>query len=226
MATLVGRARSSGIAAAAAAATLLAACAVRPPGEAPGASPSAGLAVRRQTTPATGRVLVARAGLADSRFERTVVLLVEAAPEGAWGLIVNRPTDLELSRALPGAGVLRGLLHFGGPVDPHRVLALVRTSRQIDESRPLLPGVRLCWSLEVLQAVAADGVDCRVFAGYAGWGPGQLDAEIARGDWSMIDCDEALLFDRDGPALWELLHRRAGTLVVTPARRRGPLPEG
>jgi putative transcriptional regulator len=179
--------------------------------------------------PAAGSLLVSREGLADPNFARSVVLLVEAGDQGAWGLILNRPTDLELGGVFPDVEAFRGrpgVLHFGGPVEPRRVLALVRTRAEPDESRAVLEGVRLCWSMDVIGRLAREGAAYRVFAGYAGWGAGQLDAELARGDWHVMAADEALVFDHDGAGLWELLNRRSSTLVVETGAGRAPAGSG
>ena len=151
------------------------------------------------------------------------MLLVEAGGSGAWGLILNRPTELEVGRVFPDAAAFKGradVLHFGGPVDGRKVFALVRTEASPGDSIAVLPGVRLVWSLEAIDGLAGQGFPCRVFAGYSGWGGGQLEAEIARGDWQVAEADAALIFDRDGPLLWEVLTRRAGTRVVDAAAPR------
>ena len=211
-------ARAAALAAAAAAA--LAACGRPAAGHGVGAAAPLPLPAREVRLPpgaAAGRLLVSRAGLEDPSFGKSVVLLVDAGNEGSWGLILNRPTDLELGRAFPDVEAFRGqagVLHFGGPVETRRVLALVRTRTDPGESRSVLEGVRLCWSLDVVGGLARSGIDCRVFAGYAGWAGGQLDAELARGDWRVIEADEALVFDHDGAGLWELLDRRSSSLVV------------
>ncbi len=183
----------------------------------------AGVRLAAVPQPAAGRLLVARAGLPDPNFAASVVLLVEANDRGAWGLIVNRPTELELGRILPEPGAFRGradVLHFGGPVDGRKVFALVRTDAPPEDSLAVLPGVSLVWSLQAVDALARQGRPCRVFAGYSGWGAGQLDAEIGRGDWQVTDADASLLFERDGALMWEILNRRTGSLVVEAAAPR------
>lgn len=167
--------------------------------------------------PAAGRLLVARSGLPDPSFAASVVLLIEVNEKGAWGLVVNRPTELELGQVLTDPGAFKGradVLHFGGPVDGRKIFALVRGDASPDDSLAVLPGVRLVWSIEAIDAAARQGRPCRVFAGYSGWGAGQLDAEISRGDWHVTEADEAVLFERDGALMWEILSRKTGSLVV------------
>jgi putative transcriptional regulator len=176
------------------------------------------LAVRLE--PAPGRLLVARPGLPDANFAHSVVLLVEADGQGAWGVIVNRPTDTGVATLFPDFPFLRStseVVHLGGPVRLRRVVALVGTAGAPADTVAVLQGVRLCSSIEALEKLAAAGAPFRVFAGYAGWGAGQLDGEIVRGDWTVTDADAGLLFGHDGEPFWELLVRRGSSLVAAAA---------
>jgi putative transcriptional regulator len=189
-----------------------------PPGPAPQPRRAPALAVRLE--PAAGRLLVARPGLPDANFAHSVVLLVEADGQGAWGVIVNRPTDTTVATLFPDFAFLRStseVVHLGGPVRLRRVVALVGTAGAPDDTIAVLQGVRLCSSIEALERLAAARAPFRVLAGYAGWGPGQLEGEIARGDWTVTDADAGLLFGHDGEPFWELLVRRGSSLVAAAA---------
>ena len=168
------------------------------------------------------RFLVAARGLQDPNFAETVVLLVEQGTEGSWGLVINRPTTVKLSSLFakdPFMRRRRDTLHFGGPVEPARVLILLRSAVELPDSRPLLEDVRLVMDPESLQALGdPEKLVLRVFAGYAGWSPGQLEAELARGDWLIQPAEADLVFSENPKAVWQLLQARR-PLPVTEAFR-------
>lgn len=173
-----------------------------------GAGPVSGL------HPAKGRLLVASPSLLDPTFAETVVLLLEAGPEGAVGVILNRRTDIALSTALRDIPELRGRndrLHLGGPVDPFRVLLLVRSTGKPEDSLQILEDVFITGSVDALKQLLQRKkakAELRVFAGFAAWGGGQLDAEIQRGDWVVGAGDAAAVFSRQPESLWKTLHER------------------
>jgi len=168
------------------------------------------------------RFLVAARDLQDLNFAETVVLLVEQGTEGSWGLVINRPTTVKLSSLFakdPFMRRRRDTLHFGGPVEPARVLILLRSAVELPDSRPLLEDVRLVMDPESLQALGdPEKLVLRVFAGYAGWAPGQLEAELARGDWLIQPAEADLVFSENPKAVWQLLQARR-PLPVTEAFR-------
>lgn len=165
--------------------------------------------------PASGRLLVAEEQVDDPRFARSVVLLIDYGPEGAMGLIINRPARLTLAEALPSLESLAGRddrIYFGGPVQPEALLLLLRSDEQPSGFEPVLDDVHLGASATRLAQLISSGVGAnrvRGYAGYAGWGPGQLDNEIARGDWSILPAASSQVFDPAPDALWkELMERR------------------
>jgi putative transcriptional regulator len=171
------------------------------------------------TSSARGKLLVATPILADPNFLRTVVLVLEHTDDGALGVVLNRPSATFLAELLPGwAGlaVEPGLVHIGGPVQPSGVIGLA----QIAPSEVPDPTVRLLWpgvatvDLETSPddlAGAVRGVRC--FAGYAGWSPGQLDAEVDTGSWFVVDRDPDDLWTADATDLWRtVLWRQPGRL--------------
>ncbi len=156
---------------------------------------------------AVGDLLVARAALPDPNFHDTVVLLVAyGAEEGAAGVIVNRPGDRRVAEVVTESSPLatrNDVLYFGGPVAPSAMLVLVRDDRFLaGEATRILPGVLLIDGSEALEALGSSRVspsEVRFYAGYAGWSPGQLEAEIGRGDWHLARGDAGVhLPARDG----------------------------
>src|SRR6202046_5006557 len=144
-----------------------------------------------------GRLLVATPLLGDPNFRRTVIWIVEDEPEeGTLGVVLNRPTEVEVGQVLePWSDLATGpsVVFKGGPVSPNSALALALARgedeplgwRSVDGARPTSP-VRP-GDLEAPPELLADGItSLRVFAGYAGWGPGQLQAEIDEGAWYVL----------------------------------------
>ena len=172
--------------------------------------------------PAAGKFLVASRGLADPNFERSVVLLVQYGEGGSWGLVVNRPTGVPLSKLFAGEPLLEkqeGILFAGGPVGAGRFLLLLRARRPPEESQRVFADVYLGWTPGALRE--ARGIsDCRVYSGYAGWAPGQLEAEIARGDWHLLPAEAPLVFEQRPERVWEDLARRTETPVAAGGERR------
>lgn len=155
-----------------------------------------------------GVFLVASPTLLDQNFLQSVVLICEHGPEGTLGIIVNRPTDLLLSEALPQISVLRGtsyVLFAGGPVQPGGVLMLFRVTKAPQGARPVMEGIYFGGDLDTLTRVITQPQPTetfRAFAGYAGWAPGQLEAELASGSWGVVQADSFSIFDKDPAYLW------------------------
>lgn len=161
-----------------------------------------------------GMLLIAKQQLADPRFRDRVILLIQHDAQGSAGLVVNRPSRLRLATLLPEGSKLAGqgvTLSYGGPVEPETLLALVKV-----RNHPPQPADEVIDNLYVTGVGVLDDwpdfstevVDYRAFAGYAGWVPGQLDAEIQRGDWHVLPADEQSVFAGDGVPLWERLQER------------------
>ena len=156
--------------------------------------------------------------MADPNFAKTVVLLCEYTDQGAFGLVVNRQMSEPAStlvRTEPPITVDPELrLWIGGPVDPQRTWVLMSEAQGPDEEqREICPGLLLSVSqeltLQLLQAPPSSRA--RVIVGYAGWGPGQLDHEIAASGWLTMDVDPALIFAVPPEQMWETAIRRLGT---------------
>jgi putative transcriptional regulator len=160
-----------------------------------------------------GKLLISSGGLYDPNFRHTVVLIGEHNPEGALGVILNRPLGLTVGDALPGLGGLVGtgaLLYEGGPVQPTGAVLLAELRR------PELAGVPVFGSVgfltgEVTDEIAPHVVRARVYVGYAGWGPGQLESEMAENAWIVEAAQEADVFTEAPDLLWsQILERKGG----------------
>ncbi len=159
-----------------------------------------------------GRLLVAARGMRDPNFSRTVVFMIEHHDEGALGLVINRPLgEAPLSKLMPGLGLegegAKGImrLHVGGPVQPTSFFVLHSPDVTIEETMVVNSQVAVTTQPAFLNKIGqGDGPRHAILVmGYAGWGPGQLESEIARGDWGDIETDEAVVFDRDYETKWE-----------------------
>ena len=165
-----------------------------------------------------GVLLVARPGLPDPNFARTVILLVDYGEGGAMGLIINRPSRHRLSQALPdveGLAERADLVYLGGPVAPQRMGLLLRAVAPPESSLHVVDDIYFTVSQDVLgEAVESDEAPFHAFAGYAGWGPGQLDNELARGDWRLAQADAEIVFEQASEGIWpELIRLTEGVWV-------------
>jgi putative transcriptional regulator len=159
-----------------------------------------------------GVFLVARPGMPDPNFNETVVLVARRGNSEAIGVILNRPLDRSLAQVLPGEAFRRYTdpVHFGGPVAPHAMLALFVAEHAAGQAVTVIPGVQLALDPDTIDALLREPpAKMRFFWGYSGWGPGQLDDEIARGDWLVLDADAENAFRGDSSKLWQDLVRRA-----------------
>jgi putative transcriptional regulator len=176
-----------------------------------------------------GKLLVATPNLGDPNFERTVVLVLEHGEEGALGVVLNRPSDLDVAEPLPEwarAAAHPPVVFIGGPVAPSAAVCLARlaTSGAAQGWEPLLgangplsgPTGRVgTVDLDSDPDEAIAGLDeIRVFAGYAGWAPTQLEGEIEAGGWFVVDADAADPLSPAPEDLWAaVLRRQRGTIA-------------
>jgi len=163
-----------------------------------------------------GRFLVATDSLQDPNFSRTVILMLSHEAGGAMGVIINRPSEVRLTEAVPALEDVRereDRLYFGGPVALNLMIVLLRSTREPAESRRVFEDVYVTGSLTALKAALArkgKAERVRAFVGHAGWAPGQLENEIARGDWRVVDADPGLIFDTPPRNVWPALNKRTG----------------
>ncbi len=176
---------------------------------------------------AAGKLLVSARRLADPNFANTVILLVDYGREGAVGLIVNRRSEATLARLFPNvAPSLASASHafFGGPVQKTQAMALVRAPEAPASARPVVDGIHLVASRPALETLIASGPAAsrfRVYFGYAGWSPGQLEAETAEGAWHVLGGDAGVVFAQDPSATWP---QQIVRTEVIQARRAAPRP--
>jgi len=166
--------------------------------------------------------------LQDPNFKRSVVLLVHHDGEGTFGLVVNRPADVTLDVVLDDLEVdWRGdrnqPLAWGGPVQPNTGWVLFGDGApvEIDDANELTPGLSVAGSLDALRKLAHRPPGAlKLMLGYAGWGPHQLEDELAQGAWLVAPVHPEVVFDVAPEAMWEHVVRSLGvdpaTLVATP----------
>jgi|SRR5215204_5656585 len=168
------------------------------------------------TEPFRAALLLSMPQLQDPNFARTVVLLCEYGADGAFGLVLNRPTELPASSMVrlepPVSGGNTMPLFIGGPVEPERGWILLSEEPAAAEFKLIRDGLYLSTSVLLLRDVleASPAPRERVLAGYAGWGPGQLDEELAQSSWFLADIDLDIVFDTAADAMWETAIRRIG----------------
>lgn len=155
-----------------------------------------------------GIFLIAAPSLRDPNFRQTVVLLCEHGAEGALGVVVNRPTAMSVSEALPHVPVLEGQRHVlfsGGPVQPNQVMLLYRLTQLPENSHHVFDGVCLGGDMELVDRILMtnQGREAfRAYVGYSGWGPGQLESEMKTGSWITIPADPVIVFEKDPLRIW------------------------
>jgi putative transcriptional regulator len=168
-----------------------------------------------------GVLLVASPSLDDPNFRQAVVLVVEHGSGGTVGLILNRSTNVLLSKALPDITALKGTsyrLFAGGPVEPHRLLLLFRLKEPPADARVVFDGVYLGRTPGVLEGIIPRSKPTeafRAFAGFAAWAPRQLEAEMLLGAWAILPPDSSSIFDKDPATLWQdCMSRLQGPRVI------------
>jgi len=159
-----------------------------------------------------GHLLVAGPGLVDPNFRRSVVLVGEHSEDGALGVVLNRGSESTVAEAVPElAAIVHGndVVHVGGPVQPSAIVVLAdfvdveRAGALVLDTIGFLPA-------EVDPDELGELRRARVFAGYAGWGPGQLDDELAEGSWIVEPAHPDDVFTPDPEGLWSDVLRRKG----------------
>jgi putative transcriptional regulator len=165
-----------------------------------------------------GQLLVAGPALVDPNFRRTVVLIGEHGDEGAMGVVLNRVSTTLVDDAVPPISSLTGPdepVYLGGPVQPQAVVVLAdfadveQAEVMVVDNIGFLPG-----EIEDTSAVGElRGV--RIFAGYAGWGPGQLEDELEEGAWIVVPASSSDVFTTAPQTLWsDVLRREGGSLAI------------
>ena len=174
----------------------------------------------------TGKLLIAMPGIGDPRFEHSVIFLYSHGEEGAMGLIVNKPAEgvvlgdlleqLEMGGEASAAAALP--VRFGGPVETQRGFVL-HSDEYIStvNSLPVKPGFSMTATLDVLEEIAEGRgpEQYMVCLGHAGWGPGQLEAEIAENGWLTAEADPEMIFSSEPDDKWEAALASIGVAPLT-----------
>jgi putative transcriptional regulator len=174
-----------------------------------------------ETELGAGVFLVASRNLGDPNFAETVVLVVHYdEDDGAMGLIINRPTDVPMSRVFRDLSEAKGRtdpVYSGGPVDPGTLLVLLKTSVRPKDGEKIFAGVYLVSRRELITKALADKVEPSAFhayLGYAGWAGGQLEHELALGGWQLLPGDAASVFHAAPDSVWPRLIKRTEMRVA------------
>ena len=167
-----------------------------------------------------GVFLIATHDLGGSYFSNAVILLAKYSHKGALGVVINRPSGISLSEALPD---FKGLkkdfenLFIGGPVARFSPFTLIRTDKEIKNIHHIFDNTFYSTDIKsiagfILNKNSKDRM--RVYAGHAGWFPGQLETEVARGSWTVIRADQYTVFDKEPGTIWEDLMKRDAPLFI------------
>jgi len=159
-----------------------------------------------------GQLLISSGGLYDPNFRHTVVLVGEHTADGALGVVLNRALEVTVADAVPPLAELvppGALLYQGGPVQPESPV-LVAEFRRPERADLLIFGSVGFLTGEVSRDVGADLLRARIFAGYSGWGPGQLEREMDEGSWILDPAREEDVFTDAPDLLWSRVLRRMG----------------
>jgi len=161
--------------------------------------------------------LIANPGLQDPNFRETVVLVTHPREGGPWGVIINRPLDHPLREVFTEYETLKNrkdVLFYGGPVTREGLVFLVRSLKPPPRAVPVLRDVYFISDIDWIDGLLQRPEPTRglrVYSGYSGWAPGQLQREIERGGWQVLPADAETVFDKDPARIWPDLIQRAGT---------------
>jgi putative transcriptional regulator len=178
---------------------------------------------------AAGKLLIAQKDLPDPNFAETVVLLTEYADEGAAGLIINRRSKVTLSKFYPDLKSKNASdpVFSGGPVEEKLGFGLLRSRAKLDATKQIVGGVHLITDDKMLDKMVSSGKDSaslRMYVGYCGWGPEQLEREVDLGAWLVFSATPELIFDPEPETLWSRLIRKT-ELRIALARRPISAPQ-
>jgi putative transcriptional regulator len=160
-----------------------------------------------------GQLLIASPALIDPNFWRTVVLIADHGDEGAFGLVLNRPSETEVAEAVPDLAAIEGvdpLIQLGGPVAPSNVVVVADFEDTSNAGLLALGNIGLLALDAEVEEAAAGARRMRAYAGHAGWGPGQLEAEIELESWILESAREEDLFHEEPEGLWSAVLQRKG----------------
>ncbi len=165
-----------------------------------------------------GQLLLASPSLLDPNFQRTVVLIGTHSEEGAMGIVLNRPSNVTVAEAVPPLEDALGPVEpvfVGGPVQPTAIVLLAEFTDPSAAGLLILGRIGLPSAEAGIDELAEATTRRRAFAGYAGWGEGQLDAEVENGDWISHEARPQDIFTEDPESLWSgVLTRKGGSYAL------------
>lgn len=166
----------------------------------------------RPETNLTNHFLIAMPGLEDPNFFHTVTYICEHTSDGAMGIVINRPMDLRLADIfeqleikISSPGIADQPVYLGGPVQSDRGFVLHDSSTEWNSTLHVTDGISVTTSLDILEAIAADKgpVHSLIALGYAGWGAGQLEQELAQNAWLSGPAESNIIFSRASQERWQ-----------------------
>jgi len=154
-----------------------------------------------------GQLLIAEPLLNDMNFTRSVILLCEHGEEGSVGFVLNQATDNKLGNLISGMPANGPLVYKGGPVQPDTLHLMHRIPRHLGQGKKIADGIYWGGSFDELYDLATqkdyNEADVRLFLGYSGWAPGQLEEEIKEGTWLVANVTEDILFGTSYENIWK-----------------------
>ena len=178
-----------------------------------------------------GVLLVAAPELRDPHFYQTVILIITYGKDGAFGLLINKPTEINMRKALPDITITKkGLppLYIGGPVDRSKLFILFTSDTRVPGSQNITGSIYFSYDKETAKKLLQDSNSAnkvRAYAGYTGWAPGQLESEIRRGAWITVKADINKVFSDSPLSVWPSLFRTPEDLLIQKYRDI-PQPKG
>ncbi|WP_455208113.1 YqgE/AlgH family protein [Kaarinaea lacus] len=167
-----------------------------------------------QLEPKTGRFLVATSNLAQTSFKETVIFITHfSSAMGATGITINRSAHIPLNEAFPTIKELKDVnqsLYLGGPVKTNGIFVLMKTKRPHAGMKQIIDDIYFTVGLDAIihgLPKAVEGEATRAYAGYTGWSPGQLQEEIKRGDWIIVETDTSIVFEENPEYVWQRLRK-------------------
>ena len=174
---------------------------------------------------AAGKILVARRELLDPNFAESIVLLVQYDEKRTVGLIINRKTKIPISRLAKELESAKGRtdpLYIGGPVETSGLMALFKSSTKPEDAKHVFADIYMISSKTTLEKTMASATApnaFRLYVGYAGWGAGQLEAEVAIDAWEVLPASAGMVFDLHPESLWRRLAEQEGLQVASLGKR-------
>ena len=163
--------------------------------------------------PKKGRFLVATDNLAGTSFKETVILVTHFSARGATGIAINRSAHIPMNEAFPSVKELSDVkdsLYLGGPVQTNGIFVLMKTKRPHAGMKNITDDIYFTVGLNAIihgLPKATKGEATRAYAGFAGWAPGQLQLEIERGDWLIVEAESDIVFAEEPDSLWKRLRK-------------------